>query len=116
MGAEALKIFVTLPKYLDSIVLERAGPIEFVDLLSSPVIEFCRCYQDEQLIRRGRFYFITSYQERYGVAKKDDEFLKWGSLLVSRTRRTLRRDSGSLAYFGSEALQLKAAGLKMDSC
>jgi hypothetical protein len=114
MGSERLKIFITLPKYLNNIILVQLPASAFVDVLRSPVIEFSRCYQDGKCMRRGRFYFIRRHFDESTEITKDEEFLKWSNSLILKARRVLRRDPESFAYFGSEALQLKDMGFKMD--
>lgn len=112
MGSEPLKIGVTLSRYVDKIDLIRSGVRAFADIDASPLIEFGRCYQDEECIRRGRFYFVKRFVAARGVVNKDEEFVKWGNSLISRARRVLKRDSVSSAYFGSEALRLVSEGIK----
>jgi len=114
MGTDGLKIFISLAKYVNEIILKQSSTATFVDDLRSPVVEFSRCYQDDQLVRRGRFYFAKSYFDRRAQVDKDQEFLEWGNSLVSRTRRLLKRDPESFAYFGREALRLKELGLRME--
>lgn len=115
MGTDRLKIFISLAKYFNEIVLGQSSTAAFVDVSKSPVVEFGRCYQDDQCIRRGRFYFVKGYfDQRASPVDKAQEFLEWGNSLVSRTRRTLKRDPESFAYFGREALRLKGLGLKME--
>jgi hypothetical protein len=114
MGSERLKILTTLPKYLSDIILRQSSNLAYVDTLRSPVVEFSRCYQDDQCIRRGRFYVVRSYFDERTLVKKDAEFLKWSEALISKTRRALTRDPESFAYFGSEALRLRQSGLKME--
>jgi hypothetical protein len=77
------------------------------------VVAFSRCYQDDQLIRRGRFYFVKSYFDARALVDKDDGFLKWGNSLMTRARRMLSKDPNSFEYYGPEALRLKDMGLKM---
>jgi hypothetical protein len=114
MGSERLKIFITLSQLIDKIVVVQSVDPAFVDVLRSPVVEFSRCYQDDRLIRSGRFYFIRSYFDERAVIEKDDAFLQWSNSLLSRARRMLKKDPKSFAYFGPEALRLKDAGFKMD--
>ena len=113
MGFEHLKIYVTQSQYIDRIIFKRSANAAFVDELRSPVVEFSRCYQDDQLIRRGRLYFVNGYFDASGLINKDDDFLKWGNSLMRRARRMLRKDPNSFEYFGPEALRLKEMGLKM---
>jgi hypothetical protein len=113
VGAERLKIFMTRSRYVDRIVLDQSQTAAFADIARSPLVEFSRCYQDQQLIRRGRFYFVKDFTDQHGaIVRKDEEFVRWGNMLVSSARRLLKRDSTSLAYFGSEALQLVNDGLR----
>jgi hypothetical protein len=114
MGSERLKIFVTQSNYINKILFEQLTNAAFVDELRSPVIAFSRCYQDDQCIRRGRFYFVKSHFDARALINKDDDFLKWGNSLITRARRMLKKDPKSFEYFGPEALRLKGVGLKMD--
>jgi hypothetical protein len=114
MGAERLKIFITLSPHSNRIVFKQATNVAYVDELRSPVVAFSRCYQDDQRIGRGRFYFVKSYFDERVVVDKDEDFLKWGTSLISRARRMLARDPKSFAYFGPEALRLKDEGVKME--
>src|SRR6266702_3284949 len=115
MGSERLKIFISLAKHVNNITFDQSPTTVFIDNLRSPVVEFGRCYQDDQCIRRGRFYFIKGYfDQRAALICKDEEFLKWGNSLISKTRRILKRDPESLTYFGPEALRWTESGFKMD--
>jgi hypothetical protein len=114
MGSDRLRIFISLAKYVDEITLEQSSATMFIDDLRSPVVEFSRCYQDDQCIRRGRFYFAKSYLDRRALVYKDQEFLEWGNSLISRARGILKKEPESFAYFGREAFRLKGLGLKME--
>jgi hypothetical protein len=47
------------------------------------------------------------------LTEKNRSFAKWGTALLSRARKVLTRDRASMAYFGSEALNLREAGMEM---
>ncbi|XUM21405.1 hypothetical protein ACRAVF_29445 [Bradyrhizobium oligotrophicum S58] len=114
MGQEALTIYVARPDDLDAMSFNDVGDFSSVDVILSPVIEFNRCYMDDQHLSRGRLYVVNSYFDQDGqVARKDEGFLKWSERLISKTRRCLKKDPDSFFHLGAEALQLKEAGFKL---
>jgi hypothetical protein len=116
MGRDPLTILVTLQEFIKNVSVSETAGSELIDVLTAPVIEFSRCYVNEQYIRRGRFYVIKSYLDYRSIEiSKDKKFVEWGESVMSKTRRLLKRDTASLAYLGPEAEQLKETGLKMVS-
>lgn len=114
MGKETLTIYIVRADDLDAISFNDVGDFSSVDVIRSPVIEFNRCYMDDQRLSRGRFYVVNSYFDQDGqIARKDEGFLKWSERLISKTRRCLKKDPDSFFHLGAEALQLKEAGFEL---
>ena len=76
-----------------------------IDDLSSPVIEFSRCFFDDTVLRLGRAYFATDLRFRPELASPD--FVKWGDRVLARIKKTLRRAPGiaNWIYVSTDALQ-----------
>jgi hypothetical protein len=76
-----------------------------IDSLSSPVIEFDRCFFDGSVLRPGRAYFASDLRFRPELPSPD--FVKWGDRVLARIKRTLRRAPGiaNWIYVSADALQ-----------
>jgi hypothetical protein len=74
-----------------------------IDSLSSPVIEFSRCFFDGHLLRRGRAYFATDSRFRFELP--GDDFVAWGDRVLRRIKDTLQRvpEISTSAYVSSDA-------------
>jgi hypothetical protein len=115
MGVDRLKVCLVRPNDIGAVQLTalKNQPYKPVDVLRSPVVEFVRCHHADNILRRGRLYFVTAYFDRRTLVRKDDAFLKWAGTLIAAARRKLMKDSASLFYFGEEALRLKETGTEM---
>jgi hypothetical protein len=83
-----------------------------VDVTRSPVIEFQGCYCDEEIIRRGRLYYVDSFSDDTGVSvRKSEEFRRWAKGLLSRVRRQLS-PHGDGDYIGRGAAALASSGAR----
>jgi hypothetical protein len=113
MGVERLTIYLVRPQDVDAVVLNdvKGQPYRVVDVMRSPVIEFDRCYQAGNLLRRGRLYFVTGYYDEQTLAKKDHAFVDWADAFLKKARRSLKKDQ--FFHFGAEALKLKEAGAEL---
>ena len=113
---ESLQIYIAQLREIKNIVFQRLPNVTFssIDVVRSPVVQFVRCYQDERCIRRGRLYFVTAYYDRRQQIEIDEVFLSWARKIVARARRVLKKEDGSLIYYGKQALHLKQAGITMD--
>jgi hypothetical protein len=112
MGNERLKVFLLNNGDMKNLVLTEYPnqPYKFVDVVRSPAIEFVRCYVEENIIRRGRFYFVKEYIDNGVPKKKPDPFLEWGNQLLKLCRMHLIQSADNLVYLGPEALKLKERG------
>jgi len=114
MGAEPLKILLFRKSDFANIVFRDVGSVNgySVDTLRSPVVEYSRCYVDDEIIRRGRLYFIMSfYDEHDKLAKKSESFVTWANDILSVTRKNLSNgDTGT--RFGAGALIDKRNGTR----
>lgn len=80
-----------------------------IDELRSPVIEFNRCYIDDQALRRGRLYYTEKFYGADGaVVEKPEEFRAWAQALFRSTKKYLKKKD--VDYFGPEAEHLIALG------
>jgi hypothetical protein len=84
--------------------------IYYVDQLRSPAVQFSRCYCKDNIIRRGRFYFVTGYFDGDTLVKKDKEFISLGNSILKVTKNYLHLDKSTGDYYGGEALDLKSLG------
>jgi hypothetical protein len=85
---------------------------ELVDAVRSSVVEFDRPYHGEDVFRRGRIYVQSSYFEGEVLHRKDEDFLRWTTKLMSIARRKLKKDPASFFYYGEEAWQLRETSIE----
>jgi len=114
MGSEPLGIFLVKKSHLQKVKFRKLENLNVfvIDTLTSPVIEYSRCFVSDEIIRRGRFYFIKSYiDEEGGVVTKDAEFLSWADRIYRRSKADLEYD-GKSAYYGSNTLSDIRDGVK----
>lgn len=67
---------------------------------SSPIIEFDRCYWNNEFIRRGRLYFVVRQYVQHGLAEKPQDFLAWGDNILRWVRRNYLRETTFGFYIG----------------
>lgn len=92
MGEEALKIVLVRKSDIENIQYRkiRDRNIYSIDTIRSPVIEFSRCYVADNIIRRGRLYFVkTHYDDKDILIKKSSDFLAWANQLLDEARESL---------------------------
>jgi len=114
MGSEPLKIAIVKRTHLKKVKFRKLENLNVfkIDSLTSPVIEYSRCFVSDQIIRRGRFYFNKSYFNDEGeVVTKDAEFLSWADKVFRRVKSGLVHH-GNLDYFGNNALYDIREGVK----
>jgi len=114
MGDEWLTLYLTRPEDLEQIRLLETTDQGYwhVDSLRSPVVEFCRCYYGNGILRCGRLFFDTGYYDNTGHwIDKSDQFLTWADAVLAQARRTLYYDKTLQSYFGTDAARLWREGL-----
>ena len=84
----------------------------FIDSELSPVIELWRCTSLDNVISRGRLYFIPSYYDDDQLVQKPEAFLKTAKAMLSFTRRFC---PSKIDFFcvGPEATELHKQGWKL---
>jgi hypothetical protein len=107
MGRIALRVYAVRPEDLYSVKtkwIEQQGHW-IIDQFDSPVLEIDPCYYDGRLIRRGRIYFATDL--RFRPALPDQDFVRWGTAVLSRVRRSLllNRQLRSFAYISEAVIE-----------
>ena len=107
MGRIGLRVYAVRPEDLHSVKtkwIEQQGHW-IIDQFDSPVLEIDRCYYDGRLIRRGRIYFATDL--RFRAALPDQDFVRWGTAVLSRVRRRLLLDRHlhSFAYVSEAVIE-----------
>jgi hypothetical protein len=108
---KSLKILLARPDDVRSVEIIKHKNVEYIDVQSSPVIEFDRCYNADNKLGRGRFYFVLRSYKRGELVTKEQSFIDWAKKTVARTRRALSKGPKFFFfYFGKEALRLKESG------
>jgi hypothetical protein len=78
-----------------------------LDLGNSPIIEFGRCTQHNDVLRRGRFWY--KLDSIHG--KKSEDFKKWSSSIFRFLKKELvKLDAPPASYAGWEAAEKLRAG------
>ncbi len=110
-GQPWLFFYLARPEELSAIVTRHVPTQKYwaIDVLRSPVIEFCRSFFDGKTIRRGRLYYTDSfYDENGALVRKGESFLEWAGAVAKCARRALKRQGGD--YVGQFAEALVGAG------
>lgn len=92
MGEEPLKIVLVRKSDIEDIQYRkiRDRNIYSIDTLRSPVIEYSRCYVGDNVIRRGRLFFVkTYYDDKDVLIKKSSDFLAWANQMLGDARYSL---------------------------
>ena len=112
-GQRNLFLYLVRHEDLDKVITEEVpsqGYWRVLDLYS-PVMEVTRSGDADNLLRRGRLYYIESYfDETDKLVDKSDEFRNWAKRVMSTARRVLTYDKELSAYLGNEAIQMRKAG------
>jgi len=117
-GRRNLFLYLVRRDDLESVITNEVptqGYWSILDLYSS-VIEVTRCGDADNVLRRGRLYYIESYfDEKDKLVSKSDEFRTWAKRVLSKARRMLTYDKELSAYLGDEAIQMRKAGVPFRS-
>lgn len=104
-----LTTYITLSAFLPH-VLTKYVPLQkywLINEVESPVVEFSRCYENDEFIRVGRLYFISTYDGDEGkVVSKPEEFIRFANWLIRWIRKAYTRDEIANAYIGNSAMNL----------
>ena len=88
----------------------KLGVRYFVDDLKSPVVEFWPCIYDDNIIRRGRLYYMpTYYDENSRLIQKSPEFISWATKLFNIVKKSCVRNAQD-NYVGKRAQDLISNG------
>jgi hypothetical protein len=83
--------------------------------LRSPVIEVSRSFENEQILRAGRLYYVDRYYDRSGkLTEKTLGFRKWARNVLSKARKSLQYDENLEAYIGQHAALLRDRGIELE--
>jgi hypothetical protein len=106
--------YLVRPQELTQILLRDVPTrgYKLVDVQRSPVIEFDRSSLRDDAFRRGRMYVMSTYLEGETILRKNEDFLRWVTKLMSLARRKLKKDPASFFYYGEEAWQLRGTKIQ----
>lgn len=114
-GKPWLYLYLARPDDLDELVMQHVPAQGYwaLDVIKSPVIEFNRCFFNDQILRRGRVYYVDGF---YGSDKtwveKSESFRRWARSILSTTKKSLKRHGSD--YIGHDALSwLGSSGGKL---
>lgn len=104
-GRRWLRFYLVRDVDLDSVVVEHV-PAQghwSIDVLRSPVVQFNCCYFDEEILRRGRVYYVDGF---YGPdrawVEKSEGFRAWARAVFKAVRKHLRKEGSK--YVGEDTL------------
>lgn len=106
-----LHLFLVRPDDLEQVVVQHVPAQGYwtVDPLTSPVVEFQRCFFDGKVLRRGRVYVVENYYDSNGVlVQKPVPFKEWARAVLGVVRRKLHRQGPD--YIGADAKRWVASG------
>jgi hypothetical protein len=85
----------------------------FIDIDRSPVVEFSRCATTNDIIRRGRLYYVAGFLEK-DLTKytKPSEFIGWADKLFKLAKK-LGVENRNGDYIGKEALEMEKLGYRL---
>ena len=89
MGNEYLKILILREQDIDKLIFREIKDTDSfsINTIKSPVLEYSRCFVSDDLIRRGRLYFIkTYYNEQESLIEKEPCFVAWASRVIKEAR------------------------------
>lgn len=110
MGKEVLEIAMARPQDIGSIKFKLVANQDYysLDIVSSPAVEINRCYFMNNILRRGRLFYVTKYFDESGTAiEKDAEFLGWAQDVMQVTKAGMIYDKKEFSYLGTEAEDLQ---------
>jgi len=102
-----VQIALTVTQFIpDLLVTSYPQGYSRLDLINSPVIEFGRCTQKDDVLRRGRFW----YQLDSVNGKKSEDFKTWSSSVFRYLKKQLANLKSPESYAGREAAEKLRAG------
>lgn len=110
MGTEVLGIAMARPQDIGSIKFKLVANQGYysLDIVSSPAVEINRCYFMNNILRRGRLFYVMKHFDESGVAiEKDAEFLGWAQGVMQVTKAGMIYDKKEFSYLGTEAEDLQ---------
>lgn len=65
MGVDDLTVYLCRKGEIDQVITRKIPGKDYwtIEERPSPVVEFTRCYEENGLVRRGRFYFQSTYYD-----------------------------------------------------
>lgn len=97
------------------LVFRRSVPGYFVDDMRSPVVEFSRCVTTNDVIRRGRLYYIAEYfNDENQKISKDPDFINWAKKLFKMAKGVCV-ESRDGVLIGKEAQYMARLGYRFES-
>jgi hypothetical protein len=104
-GEPWLYFYLVRLEDIDSVTLEyvRAQDYWTVDVFSSPVIEFNKCFFNGEILRRGRVYYKSAYyDDDSNLVGRPHEFLLWAKAVFKTMKKNMRRIN-DVEYIGEAA-------------
>jgi hypothetical protein len=75
-----------------------------IDSVRSPVIEFDSCYLSENILRRGRVYYVNKFYDDEGIlVGKPEDFCIWAKQIFLKIRKFLKKHEKD--YIGTDAFE-----------
>ena len=108
MGEEWLVCFLTQKEYVNDIYSKFIENKKYflVDEITSPVLEFNRCFFDGSILNRGRIYFVKEfYDSENNLIKKDKNFIDFCNKVIRYIRNNFIKDKKSDDYLSPMAIK-----------
>lgn len=106
MEREDLLVYLAREERLSQLQLRQLANDEgwTIDSRRSPVVEFSRCFFDENVLRQGRLFYEDRYFGTNGeCVEKDKGFTDWARDLFRTVKKHLKRRADLSGYLGPQA-------------
>jgi hypothetical protein len=106
-GERWLYFFLVRPEHLAQVELRQVPLQDYwsIDATSAPVVEFHLPFYSEEVMRRGRAYFVDSYYAADGtLVQKSSEFSSWAKQVLAAVRKTLVKQGANYIGLGAKGM------------
>lgn len=116
-GKRWLFFFLVRPEDLPQVQLRHVPAQGYwcIDVTESPVVEFHCPFDSEELMRRGRAYYVDAY---YGaddsLVPKSNEFRMWGKRILAAMRKALVKHGMDYIGRGAKSRLESSATCKLE--
>lgn len=105
------QVYLTKKEYINDIKISIAGQHKYFDVLDETLLEFGLggfYADDNMLLKRGRFYFVTDVYDKNGnLINKPEEFVSWSTDIISTFKKRFLKKyiKGDPIYYSESAIR-----------